>query len=142
MRKLDDRADDARLEGGQAVEERIHAMDYDVWVCACGGQRVDKYLGRSPHDQCPKCRFHTQSHTRKVIQEADETSAGLALTYACKNCRHITRSVPSRITRLLPLPPTPQAAAGAVLWGGPAAAGFRLELLTQAGRVSARGNRS
>lgn len=95
MKKLDEAADDARLKSGQVAEERIHSMDYDVWSCTCGGVRIDKYLGRSPHDQCPKCRFYTQSHTRKVITEADYDRSGLALTtYTCKHCHHVyTRSV-------------------------------------------------
>lgn len=95
MTKLDDTADDKFLKTGQVTEERIQSLDYDVWVCGCGGQRVDKYLGHDPHDQCPKCQFMTQSHSRKVIQEANYDHSGMALyTYTCRHCRHVyTKSV-------------------------------------------------
>src|SRR5689334_9676776 len=43
MQRLSEEADDTMLDRGQQVEEKLHSVDYDVWVCQCGESKTISY---------------------------------------------------------------------------------------------------
>jgi uncharacterized protein len=89
MRKLDESADDAKLDVGQVVEEKIGSVDYDVWVCDCGeAQVVPHAKWFSSYSTCRECHRKTARHETISIRPATTVSSGLAQKrYDCKACR-------------------------------------------------------
>jgi uncharacterized protein len=100
MTRLGEADDDALLEGGQQVEERIGSVDYDVWRCGgCGHHftlRYPKWI--SSYAQCAQCHHRTKSSTEKVIDQPSTTSSGRArVVETCAFCtfRHeYTKALP------------------------------------------------
>ena len=88
MRRLDEKTDDAKLDHGQQVEEKLGSVDYDVWVCQCGNSLVLPHTAWfSRYSTCRKCKRKTASHTRVVILPATTLAAGSAEDrFACHNC--------------------------------------------------------
>jgi len=88
MRRLDETADDAKLDRGQQLEETLGSVDYDVWVCDCGNSLVLPHAGWfSRYSKCRKCGRKTASHTRTVLIPATTVSAGSAEDrFECRNC--------------------------------------------------------
>lgn len=88
MHRLGEAEDDAALEPGQIVEERLKSVDYDVWECQCGEHLVLPYRSlTSSYSQCRECHRRTAKAKRTVIQHATTSSSGLADdNYACKAC--------------------------------------------------------
>jgi uncharacterized protein len=92
--------DDALLEKGQQVEERVGSVDYDVWKCgACSHHftlRYPKWV--SGFAKCPQCRNRTKSSTETVIERASTTSSGSArVVEQCAFCsfrREYTKVLP------------------------------------------------
>jgi uncharacterized protein len=89
MRRLDERADNARLEQGQRVEEEVKSVDYDVWVCECGESKVIAYKRAfSKYSECRKCHRRTAKSKYVTLVSATTSSTGLAENrFTCKNCR-------------------------------------------------------
>jgi uncharacterized protein len=104
MTRLPEAEDDAALEGGQRVEERVGSVDYDVWACpACDERLVIPYRRWSSYEGCPRCRFRTVKKSSRTVRAATTGSTGLEeITLACANCDY--RDVTRRTTPKLPPP--------------------------------------
>ena len=100
MVRLDEVADDAHLEPGQRLEERLESVDYDVWVCP-----TCQYALTIPHkawfsrfSQCPSCKRRTLESNTTTIMPATTASTGLQQVHEqCRNCswsRTYTRVIP------------------------------------------------
>jgi uncharacterized protein len=100
MTRLDETADDARLEPGQQAEERLRSVDYDVWNCAACGHhftlRYPKWL--TGYAACPQCNNRTKSSTQTTITPATTSSSGTArVVEVCAFCtfhREYTKTLP------------------------------------------------
>ena len=88
MRRLDEKADDAALEAGQRVEEKIGSIDYDAWVCECGETKLIPYRKIfTKYSECQDCHRRAASSKRKTIRRATRTSTGTAEDrFTCKAC--------------------------------------------------------
>ncbi len=89
MQRLDERADDARLDAGQRVEESVRSVDYDVWVCRCGEALVVPYRKLfSLYTDCRECRRRTAKHSYQQLVPATTVSAGVGeKRFTCKHCK-------------------------------------------------------
>lgn len=89
MQRLDERADDAKLDSGQRLEEKIRSVDYDVWVCRCGESLVVPYRKIfSTHTDCRECHRRTATHSYRQMVPATTVSAGVGeKRFTCKNCK-------------------------------------------------------
>jgi uncharacterized protein len=89
MRLLDERADNAKLEAGQVVEESVGSIDYDVWVCDCGESTVVPHAKRfSRYSECRECHRKTASAKTVTIRPPTTMSSGVAeKRFTCKACR-------------------------------------------------------
>ena len=90
---LTEEEEDAFLSQGQIIEERIKAMDHDVWACRqCDHVRVEAYPALfNSHKVCPSCSYKTQYITKITDTYPTRTSQGHGRAYAlCKNCDHET----------------------------------------------------
>ncbi|MDQ8164516.1 MAG: TPM domain-containing protein [Gemmatimonadota bacterium] len=89
MQRLDERADDAKLDSGQRLEEEIRSVDYDVWGCRCGESLVVPYRKIfSMHTDCRECHRRTATHSYQQLVPATTASAGVAeKRFTCKNCK-------------------------------------------------------
>ena len=100
MARLGETEDDALLEEGQRLEERIASVDYDVWKCpTCAHHftlRYPKWF--SKYDQCPQCHNRTKSSTQTTIVAATTSSSGSAsVEERCEFCsfhREYTKVLP------------------------------------------------
>ena len=90
--KMSEKTEDAFLQSGQIAEEKIGAIDYDVWKCkTCGSTEILGYPSKSTHyTRCPKCSFQTYHFgSRRTIQEATYSSEGRGEEKrTCKHCGH------------------------------------------------------
>lgn len=98
MERLDETADDAELEHGQRVEERVKSVDYDVWKCPGCGETLVLPYGRifTSYRKCDACSRKTMRTARKIVKKATYTSTGLAEdTHFCQACgtRRVERVV-------------------------------------------------
>lgn len=91
MVRLDEKADDAFLEKGERLEEKLHGVDYDVWKCGrCGETLKLAYRTRRQGTaQCPACRRMTLQRTESTIRAATSRNGGMkAVVSTCANCGH------------------------------------------------------
>lgn len=88
MRKLDESADDAKLDRGQVVEEQLGSVNYDVWTCECGETSVVPHRAWfSKYSECPGCHRRAASSERTVILPATTVSSGEAEDrFSCRAC--------------------------------------------------------
>lgn len=89
MERLGESADDAELEHGQRVEERVKSVDYDVWKCPGCGETIVLPYGRvfSSYRKCDACNRKTMRTARKIVKKASYTATGLAEdTHFCEAC--------------------------------------------------------
>lgn len=87
---LDEQADDEKLSEVQRLEEKLGAVDYDVWFCpACLKSDVVKYLGSSEFADCPKCKAHTLRTIEKktLIPATTMTTGMMEYTKKCMSCQ-------------------------------------------------------
>ena len=104
MNRLSEAEDDAVINEGQQMEERIGSVDYDVWKCpACSHHFVLRYPSWfSKYAKCPQCRNRTKSSTETVITAATTSSSGSAkVVETCAFCNYrneYTKTLP-RIQR-------------------------------------------
>jgi uncharacterized protein len=89
MHRLDELADDTKLDRGQQLEETLKSVDYDVWVCECGDQLILPYRSiMTKYKQCRECGRRTASSTYHIIVPATTISTGLAeRRYSCQACK-------------------------------------------------------
>jgi uncharacterized protein len=88
MERLSEHADNAKLEAGQVVEEKLGSVDYDVWSCRCGHDIVIPYRKLfSRHMECRKCKRRTASKQYRIMRPATRSSTGTAEhRYTCQAC--------------------------------------------------------
>lgn len=88
MRRLDEAADDAKLDGGQRLEEKLRSIDYDVWACDCGESLAIPYRKWfSKYSDCRKCGRRTASSNYYVVVPATTIAPGLAeKAFECRAC--------------------------------------------------------
>jgi len=106
MQRQSEEHEDAYLSSGQQVEESIHAMDHDVWLCeACGRVDVRSFTGRDEDDfkPCPACKHLTYWQESDItLVEADYSHGGTGeRTFECKHCKHreVIGYTTARLTR-------------------------------------------
>jgi uncharacterized protein len=117
MQKLDSTAEKKHLGPGQQVEEKAHAVDYDVWECANGHYLPLAYPNPDSQDRpCPACHHRTLAPGRlRVAQAATTRAEGWGWRVAtCYFCQHAeqTKEVISRLPS-----PTDRAAGSSSGWG-------------------------
>lgn len=97
MRKLDEETDNQYLTPAQDTEERINAIDYDVWLCDnCGETDVLPYVNRmASYTKCPHCgALACNMVSDRIVRNATTSSEGQGMKdYVCQSCRHRT-SIP------------------------------------------------
>ena len=104
MVRLDETADDAKLDPPKQAEERVGSVDYDVWACtACDRALVLRYGKLFTHYKpCPQCGAKTKSATSTAVRSATTTSTGLArIDETCANCsfhHSYTKTIPKDST--------------------------------------------
>jgi uncharacterized protein len=88
MRRLDELADDAKLDHGQRIEEDIHSVDYDVWSCSCGECLVIPYRNWfSRYKECRYCHRRAATSTYHVVTPPTTFYAGTAeRRFVCEAC--------------------------------------------------------
>jgi uncharacterized protein len=97
MKLLDEKADDEVLRVGQAKEEALKSVDYDVWQCMheeCGERLVLRYKKWfTSYSECPECKFFTVKSKTRTLIPATTSSGGMAeTTRKCQHCGfHDTR---------------------------------------------------
>ena len=75
MVRLDESADDARLDTGQRLEEKLESVDYDVWVCPTCQQSlvIPHRAWFSRYSTCKSCNRRTlETQTRTLVSRDDE----------------------------------------------------------------------
>jgi uncharacterized protein len=84
------------LDEGQAVEEKLASVSYDIWHCnTCNKEKVVGYDSIFTNiTECPKCHYKTLKPTKRVVIERPTTSSkGSGLQHhECKNCGHIEKT--------------------------------------------------
>lgn len=97
MRKLDEETDNQYLTPAQDAEERINAIDYDVWLCDnCGETDVLPYVNRmTSYTKCPHCgALACNMVSDRIVRSATTNHEGQGMKdYVCQNCRQRT-SIP------------------------------------------------
>jgi uncharacterized protein len=102
MVRLDERADDAHLDTGQHLEEKLESVDYDVWVCpTCRYElKLPHRAWFSSYSNCPSCKRRTLETKRRTVVRATTTREGQRqVTELCRNCRW-TRTYMETIPRV------------------------------------------
>jgi uncharacterized protein len=90
MQRLPEQDDDAALEEGQQVEERLGSVDYDVWRCTSGHETVLPYRSwTSTWGPCAACGRRTARTRRTVVREPTYSRSGRARDErTCESCGH------------------------------------------------------
>jgi len=87
---LDEKADDEKLSPVQRLEEKLGAVDYDVWYCpACLNTDTEQYVGYfSGFQECPSCHARTfKEGPQRIVVAATTISGGLAeVEGECVSC--------------------------------------------------------
>ncbi len=97
--KLNEQADDAHLQGGERLEEKLGSVDYDVWHClGCGFVEKCRYgAWFTSYSSCPGCLVRTRRSSTQTLQEATTYDTGLVeVTHSCENCGAVEKS--TRVT--------------------------------------------
>jgi uncharacterized protein len=102
MMRLTEATDDLHLDAGQQLEEKINAVDYDVWKCpSCDQYTIHRYRNFfSRYSRCPRCRYRPLSTTRHTLRRATYSHSGRErVTKDCRHCdsfNEYTRTIPRR----------------------------------------------
>jgi len=100
MVRLDEKADDAQLDSGQQLEERLASVNYDVWVCPRCQQVsiVPHKAWFSRYSKCQSCGHRTlETETRTLVRASTTREGSQQVTEHCRNCgwgRTYTRTIP------------------------------------------------
>lgn len=92
--QLDEEADDAHLDPGQRIEERVGSVDWIVRVCpSCDEIHIfDDRKWFSGYGKCEKCGYKTSRSHRNTLRQATYTHGGtVEVTTSCANCNHRSR---------------------------------------------------
>ena len=102
--RLGEEVEDEHLTAGQQTEERLGAMDYDVWTCpTCPHVTKLRYKRFfSSFATCRGCGYRTRSKTVERVREPTSTQSGLeTITESCHHCGKIdtsTRVIPQHVS--------------------------------------------
>ena len=89
MHILSEKQEDAHLKLAQQFEEKLHAVDYDVFVCnKCANEAIFTLDKPSAYSECPKCgtKAFILSDKRTLIAPTYISSGTERTTYRCKFC--------------------------------------------------------
>lgn len=91
MRRLSEAKENAYLNKAQQIEERVKAIDYDVWACpSCLNHLVLPYkLEQQKYSKCPQCGAKTYSQVSDTIFYNDTITLDKVKgekTFRCKHC--------------------------------------------------------
>jgi uncharacterized protein len=103
LNRLDEEADDFFLDEGQKKEEKLGAVDYDVWHCkSCDYVKVLAYDAfATSYSKCLSCNYKTyHSIADRTIRSPTCYSSGKGeRDYRCENCNFTkteTYTIPAR----------------------------------------------
>jgi uncharacterized protein len=91
MVRLDEQTEDQYLDRGKQLEEKLHSVDYDVWLCPqCKHRQIKEHKNwSSPFSDCPQCHNRTLKETRDTIARATTYAEGEEeITQACHYCSY------------------------------------------------------
>ena len=125
MTRLLETDDDKLLAKGQAAEERIGSVDYDVWSCpACSHYftlRYPKWL--STYAKCPQCSNRTKSSTEHTLVAATTSSSGSArVEETCAFCTY-THAYTKVLPRIVESSSSSSSSSGGSSFGGGSSGG-------------------
>lgn len=106
MTLLDEAADDAYLDAGQRLEEKLGSVDHRVFVCERDNhvERRASSAWFTGYSACPACGHKTLDSASTTLQHATHYSGGLVrIDETCAHCKHHRTS-----TRSTPPKPRPQ----------------------------------
>lgn len=89
MHILTEKQEDAHLKLAQQFEEKLHAVDYDVFVCdKCDNQAIFTLDKPSAYSECPKCKTKAfiLKEKRTLVSPTYISSGTQRTTYHCKFC--------------------------------------------------------
>lgn len=89
MHILSERKEDVHLKLSQQFEEKLHAIDYDVFVCnKCANEAIFTLDKPSQYSECPKCgtKAFILKEKRTLIEPTYIHSGTERTTYHCKFC--------------------------------------------------------
>jgi uncharacterized protein len=89
MHILSEKQEDTHLKLAQQFEEKLHAVDYDVFVCnKCANEAIFTLDKPSAYSECPKCgtKAFILSDKRTLIAPTYISSGTERTTYRCKFC--------------------------------------------------------
>lgn len=89
MHILSEKQEDTHLKLAQQFEEKLHAIDYDVFVCdKCANEAIFTLDKPSAYSECPKCKTKAfiLKGKRTVISPTYISSGTEKSTYVCKFC--------------------------------------------------------
>lgn len=88
MRKLTEDQEDAVLSPGQATEDRIGAVQHDVYQCECGERQLEANLGNASYGRCSAC-----GHRASMISTRKISADKQRVTERCEHCkREVSRT--------------------------------------------------
>jgi uncharacterized protein len=91
MHILSEKQEDAHLKLAQQFEEKLHAVDYDVFVCdKCANEAIFTLDKPSAYSECPKCgtKAFILKDKRTIVAPTYISSGTERTTYVCKFCGH------------------------------------------------------
>ncbi len=89
MHILSEKQEDAHLKLAQQFEEKLHAIDYDVFVCnKCANEAIFTLDKPSAYSECPKCKTKAfiLKEKRTIVAPTYISSGTERTTYVCKFC--------------------------------------------------------
>jgi len=89
MHILSEKQEDAHLKLAQQFEEKLHAVDYDVFVCdKCANEAIFTLDKPSAYSDCPKCgtKAFILKEKRTIVAPTYISSGTEKSTYVCKFC--------------------------------------------------------
>jgi uncharacterized protein len=104
MTRLDEQADDAHLDRGQQLEEKLESVDYDVWLCpTCHyALTIPHRAWFSRYSTCKSCNRRTlETKTRTLIPATTSHAGTQEVDERCRHCgwsRTYARVIP-RVTQ-------------------------------------------
>jgi Beta-propeller domains of methanol dehydrogenase type len=104
MHILSEKEEDTHLKLAQQFEEKLHAIDYDVFVCdSCKNEAIFSLDKPSAYSECPKCgtKAFILKEKRTIVAPTYISAGTERVTYHCKFCgyeENDNHNIP-RITR-------------------------------------------
>jgi len=89
MHILSEKQEDTHLKLAQQFEEKLHAVDYDVFVCdKCANEAIFTLDKPSAYSECPKCKTKAfiLKDKRTLVAPTYITAGTEKITYVCKFC--------------------------------------------------------